>query len=239
MEKTVNFYGNNKDFVIYKGRKYYYENYSGSISWYFDILKLLSDKNYYNETIISLEFNRFEIIYDYQYKRKKLFLPVSKELIEYYSTTKEFENSKTIRLTNIHINNNVNSFYEFSIEVIIDNFRTGFQRSFAFEDKIYIETPENEFLKSQMTQLFGEPENIPELDGEKYDSGKKFFFNIVSKSRIDKIIGVKKYRDTSTIGQPDGEKFTGIEEELVLDLNNFDENIYKIFEDHGMLEIQR
>lgn len=238
MEKTVNFYGNNKNFIIYKEKKYYYESYSGRIQWDFDIKKLLSDENYYNEIVNILEFNEFEIIYDYEFRGKRLFLPVSKELIEYHTIKEEFKNNEEIELTNIHLNDNVDSFYQFSTEVEIDNFRTFFQRSFAFKDMIYIETPENENLKSQMNQIFGESQNIPELENEKYGSGKQYFYYIVPKSRIDKIIGFKKYRDTSTFGKQDGEQFTGETEEVILDLHNFDENIYKIFKEHGMLEIE-
>jgi hypothetical protein len=57
-------------------------------------------------------------------------------------------------------------------------------------------------------------------------------------ARIDKIIGIKRYRDTSTFGKVDGEQFTGKSEEIVLDLHNFDEKIYQIFKEHGMLEIE-
>lgn len=135
-------------------------------------------------------------------------------------------------LSNTHLNGkNVDFFYEFSLEIDIEGFRTTFQRSFAFKDMVYIEMPNDENLKFQMTILFGEPQNIPELENEKYGSGKRYFFYIVSKSKIKKIIGIKKFRDKSTIGQPDGEQFTGEVEEIVLDLHNFDENIYKIFEE--------
>jgi hypothetical protein len=44
--------------------------------------------------------------------------------------------------------------------------------------------------------------------------------------------------ELSKIGQEDGERFTGEIEEIVLDLHNFDENIYRIFKQHGMLEIE-
>lgn len=237
MEKTVKFYGNNKDFLIYKGRKYYYEAYSGSIKWNFDIGKFLSDENYYNETVNDLEFNKYEINYIYNYKGKRLFLPISREFLEYYTTKDEFKNHNNILLSNNSISDNVDSFYEFSTEVEIENFRTSFQRSFAFEDMIYVKTPENENLKLRMNQIFGEPQNIPELENEKYGSGKQYFYYIIPISQINKIIGIKKHKEPSTIGQPDGEQFTGKTEEIFLDLHNFDENIYIIFKEHGMLEI--
>lgn len=238
MEKTINFNGNNKDFIIYKEKKYYYESYSGRIKWDFEIVKLLSDENYYNEIVESLGFNRFEIIYVYENMYKFLYIPLSKELIEYHTTKEEYKNNDEIELSNINLNNNVDSFYEFSTEVEIDNFRTAFQRSFAFKDMIYIETSENEKLKSHMNHFLGEPQNIPELESEKYGSGKKHFYYIVPKSRINKIIGIKKNRNTSTFGQYDGEQFTGEVEEIILDLNNFDKNIYKTFIEHGMLKIE-
>src|SRR5690606_34413402 len=144
----------------------------------------------------------------------------------------ECSNKKFILLSNTHLDNNVDAFYEFSLEIVVDDFRTTFQRSVAKENMIYIESNIDQNKKIQMTKIFGEPKNIPELENEKYGSGKMYFYYIVPKSKIDKIIGIKRYRDTSTFGQVDGEQFTGEEEEMVLDLHNFDENTYRIFKEH-------
>lgn len=55
---------------------------------------------------------------------------------------------------------------------------------------------------------------------------------------IDQIVGVKHYRDPSLIGKDDYSKFTGEKEEVVLDLNIFDMEVYQFFKDHDAVEIQ-
>ena len=75
------------------------------------------------------------------------------------------------------------------------------------DDKIQFSYPKgNEELKARMIKLFGEPKVHPQNADDKYGRlAYNYFF--LSKSRIDKIIGIKKYRDASTIGQPDGELY--------------------------------
>lgn len=99
MEKTIVFTGYNSNHIIYKGKKYNYESYSGRIYWYFEITKLLTDDNYYKEIVDLLEFNKYEINYIYNYKGKRLLLPVSKNLIEYYTTKDEYKDYKEILLS--------------------------------------------------------------------------------------------------------------------------------------------
>ncbi len=266
MAKTIVFTGHNDNHIIYKDRKYKYEKYSGRIYWYFEVSKLLSDESYYNEIVNLLEFNkfqeifehklfsslklnRFEINYFYNYRGKQSFITVSKELIEYYikyyTDKDEFENNKEIILSNTHLNENVNSFYEFDLQVEIEGIkdaRLGRIGDFGTEictpasDYMCSDLLHNEQLKERMTTLFGEAKVHPQNESDKYGRFAKEYF--IPKSRIDKIIGIKKYRDTSTFGQPDGEQFTGEIEEIILDLHNFDENIYKIFKEHGMLQIE-
>lgn len=55
---------------------------------------------------------------------------------------------------------------------------------------------------------------------------------------IDQIIAVKYYRDPNFIGKDDYSKFTGEKEEVVLDLNSFDMEVYQFFKDHDAVEIQ-
>ncbi|MDO5616083.1 MAG: hypothetical protein Q4G16_07825 [Cruoricaptor ignavus] len=245
MEKTIVFTGHNRNHIIYKGKKYDYRSYSGRIYWYFEATKLLSEENYYNEIVNVLEFNKYEINYIYNYRGKRLFIPVSKELIEYYITKDEFENNKEIILSNTHLNYNVDSFYEFDLQVELEGFkRIRFGRIGDFGTDICIPASNyscdnllyDEQLKEKMTSMFGKPKVHPQNEGDKYGRFSKEYF--IPKARIAKIIGIKKYRDTSTIGQSDGEQFTGEVDEIILDLNNFDENIYRIFKEHGMLEIE-
>lgn len=106
----------------------------------------------------------------------------------------------------------------------------------AYGKAIYISRPKKDEKRlKEMTTLFGEPITVPENESDKYGRLSKDY--IVPLRRIDKIIGIKRYRDISSFGQQDGEQFTGEVEEMVLDLHHFDENIYNIFKEHGMLEI--
>lgn len=86
-----------------------------------------------------------------------------------------------------------------------------------------------------MTAILGSPQIPADIGHDKYGS---HYYYIVPTDKLDKIIGIKRYRDTSTFGKADGEKFTGEVEEIILDIHNFDENIYKIFKEHGMVEIE-
>lgn len=256
MEKTIVFTGHRSNHIVYKNKRYDYTSYLGRIDWLFEATKLLTDENYYNEIVNILEFNKLEKIYEpelfsslelnrfeindfYNYRGKQSFIPVSKEVIEYYIdyyTTIDEDINDKVRLSNTHLNENVDSFYEFDLQIEIDKIRIN--GIYDFDNQtIEFRTEENEAVKEIMIDLFGEPVVHPANEGDKYlRLVKNYFFS--PKSRIDKIIGVKKYRDTSTIGHPDGEQFTGETEEIILDLHNFDENIYKIFRDHGMLEIE-
>lgn len=259
MEKTIVFTRHNNNHIIYKGRRYKYEKYSGRIYWYFEATKLLSDENYYNKIVNLLEFNKFQEIFEhklfnslelnrfeincfYNYRGKQLFIPVSVELIEYYikyySNKEEFENNKEIILSNTHLSDNVDSFYEFNLLVEIEGIKdVRFEKIGDFDTEICIPTPQNnEQLREKMTRMFGEPKAHPENEGDKYGRFDKEYF--IPKSQIAKIIGIKNYRDQSAIGELDGEQFTGETDEIILDLNNFDKNIYEIFKLHGLLEIE-
>lgn len=237
MGTAIKFFNEETENIISFGDLYYYKLNSGRIQKRFDIERLINDKQYFLNAH-SLGFDKFQKSFSYDYKRCSFYVPISINFIKYHQI-KCSRGEDYIVLSKTKLDD-VSSFYTFSLEIEIEGIRTVFQRSIAYYNKyIYIETPEKENLKSQMNQIFGEPQNIPELENEKYGSGKRYFFYIVPISRIDKIIGIKKYRDISTIGQLDGEQFTGEIEEIILDLHNFDENIYKIFKEHGMLEIEK
>lgn len=193
--------------------------------------------------------NRFEINCFFNYRGKQSFINASKELIEYYikyyTDKNEFENNKEIILSNTHLNYNVDSFYEFDIKVEVEGLEDirlekigdfGTEICTPASNFLCSDLLHNDRLKQKMATLFGEPKVHPQNEGDKYGRFDKEYF--IPKSKIDKIIGIKKYRNISTIGQPDGEQFTGETEEIILDLHNFDENTYTILKEHGMIEIQ-
>ncbi len=251
MGKRIIFKNRNRNFIFYQNKKYIYDQHSGRIESYCKIEDLLNDETLLKEMILN-GFDCYEKEYLGYKKRffpngdyvldsiyKNFYIPISKNFIEFYQLNwaNDNWNKEYITLSNTHLNGkNVESFYEFSILVEIEGIRICGVDNFG--DKICFSFPDDdEIVKNKMVKLFGEPQVHPQNKDDKYGQfAKNYFF--ISRTQMDKIIGIKKYRDTSTIGQPDGEQFTGEEEEIVLDLHNFDENIYKIFEEHGMLKIE-
>lgn len=250
MDRKITFIDRNIDWLIFKGKLEYYTINSGRITQGFKIKQLLENEQLLKK-VIEDGFDSYEKKYLGYKKRffpngnsvsysiyKKFYIPISQNFIEFYQLnwTNDNWNKEYITLSNTHLNGkNVESFYEFSILVEIGGIRICGVDNFG--DKICFSFPDDEIIKNKMMELFGEPQVHPQNKDDKYGQFAKDYF-FVPQSRIDKIIGIKKYRDTSTIGQPNGEQFTGEQEEIILDLHNFDENIYKIFEEHKMLKIE-
>lgn len=239
MERKIKIEDISDNLIILNGVLMFYNLHSGYISTSFNIKKLLLEDHYYKKVIEN----------GYKYYRKKIrtvndspkvfYIPISKNFIEFYQLNWNNESLKKgfITLCNKDLNNNVDAFYEFSLEVEISGLRTKFTQSLIDNYHIYIEKPyNNKALEEKMTTILGAPQ-VPSDIG--YDKYEPHYYYIVPTDKLDKIIGIKRYRDTSTFGKADGEKFTGEVEEIILDLHNFDENIYKIFKEHGMVEIEK
>lgn len=226
-------------YLIVSGKLYGYKLHSGRIVDLFNIEKLLLNSNYYNSTLEN-GFKYYEKdFWNKNDERKTFYIPLSKEFIEYYILhwKENFDNEGYIPLYNISLNPNAILLYEFSIIVEINGLRSKFTESLINNYHIYIEKPyNNKALEEKMTTILGAPQ-VPSDIG--YDKYEPHYYYIVPTDKLDKIIGIKRYRDTSTFGKADGEKFTGEVEEIILDLHNFDENIYKIFKEHGMVEIEK
>lgn len=121
--------------------------------------------------------------------------------------------------------------YDFELEIEIDGMRMKIVSSQVYINVVYVRVPyENKELKEKMTKLLGNPRSIPELKQQKY--GWLPLYYIVPVSKIDKIIGIKKYRD---IGYRNLPPYAKKEEEIILDLNDFNPNVFMIFSKHGML----
>lgn len=131
---------------------------------------------------------------------------------------------------------NIQSFYDFCLEVEVHGMRMKFDTSQAYADVIYIRVPwrEEEIgLKQKMYELFGEPKVAPEDKHEKYGGIPTY---IVPISKINKIIGIKKYRDKTYIEDSSDKYYIGKEEEIILDLHHFNSDVFQLFETHDMLE---
>jgi hypothetical protein len=61
---------------------------------------------------------------------------------------------------------------------------------------------------------------------------------LVPFSDIDRIIGVKRFRDPKWIGTENEKDFTGESEEIILDIRNFDEKTYEFFLQHDAFKIE-
>lgn len=226
-------------FIIVNGKLYGYKSHSGRIVDSFSIEKLLSDSDYYNSTL-ERGFKYYEKdFWNKNDERKTFYIPLSKEFIEYYILywKENFYDEGYIPLYNISLKSNTIIVYDFFIQVEICGLRTKFIQSLIDDSLIYIEKPyNNREIEKKMTTILGVPQVPSDIGYDKY--GPHYYY-IVPTDKIDKIIGIKRFKDTSTFGKCDGEKLTGKEEELILDLHNFNENIYEIFKEHGMVEIEK
>lgn len=239
MERKIKIEDISDNLIILNGILMFYNLHSGYVSKTFNIEKLLLDDQYYKKIVEN----------GYKYYRKKVqttndnqkvfYIPISKNFIKFYQSNWSNESLKKdfIILCNKDLNNNVDAFYEFSLEVEISGLRTKFTQSLIDNFHIYIERPyNNEELEKKMTAILGPPQVPSDIGYDKY--GPHYYY-IVPTDKLDKIIGIKRFRDTSTFGSYDGEKFTGKVEEIILDIHDFDENIYEIFKKHGMIEIEK
>lgn len=236
MEREIIFYRTESNYVFISNEVNDYELYSGVIRGVFNIEKLLTDEYYYKMITIKGYTYYEKSFWDEKDIRRVFNIPLSKNFIKEVYLHWQGYCKESIVLSNDSLNDNVESFYEFSLELEIEGLKFKFNRSMAYGKAIYISRPKKDEKRlKEMTTLFGEPITVPENESDKYGRLSKDY--IVPLRRIDKIIGIKRYRDISSFGQQDGEQFTGEVEEMVLDLHHFDENIYNIFKEHGMLEI--
>lgn len=235
---TIKKISDRKDnFIILNNELKYYVLGSGRIFKSFSINKLMVDDLYlvqvYNQGYDSYRKEFWNTSHCLNY----FYIPITKNFLDFYQLNWSEEGYREeIVLSKRNLNNNVDSFYEFSLEVEIQGIRTNFNISNTY-DAIYLSVPWNDSeLQQKMTDMLGEPEIAPENAHDKFGRYSKNY--IVPTRKIDKIIGVQRYRDTSSFCQENGEQFTGKTEEFVLDLHHFDENIYTLLREHGLLEIK-
>ena len=61
---------------------------------------------------------------------------------------------------------------------------------------------------------------------------------LTHKSKIDRIIGIKRFKDTNWLATSRKREFNGEKSEVILDLTNFDNDVYSIFKLHEALDIK-
>lgn len=83
MEKILEFRNTEANYIVYGGKLYYYNLSSGRIGDSFIIKELLSNPDYYNDTL-EKGFKYYEKeFYNKEDERKTFYIPLSKEFIEY------------------------------------------------------------------------------------------------------------------------------------------------------------
>lgn len=133
--------GTNNFILFHKELKYYILG-SGRIFKTFNLNKLLLDNRYFQEA-----YNQ-----DYKWYRKKFwtkdynvhhfYIPITKSFLEYYLLNWNTDDYKgSIVLSNRDLNDNVESFYGFSLEVEVAGFRSRFDVSNAYPKTIYLKMP--------------------------------------------------------------------------------------------------
>lgn len=242
MDKTIvikKISGISRNLIIKDNKLEHYSSGSGEISKAFNIKKLINDNQYFEEVYNQgYKWHRKDFLTKY-YNSHYFYIPVTRNFVEYYSLNWDTGFYKgSIVLSNRDLNDKVELFYEFSLEVEVAGFRSDFGVSNAYHNTIYLSVPwKDEERVKRMTAALGEPRTVPENETDKFGRFSKDY--IVPMERIDKVIGIKRYRDTSSFGQIGGEQYTGEVEEFVLDLHHFDEKIYNVLKEHYMLEVER
>lgn len=122
----------------------------------------------------------------------------------------------------------ITSFYLLEVDLVVKGIRIPFNHYLHYK----YERPDMLFVSSYPSY---KPLAVSEVPAPLDHLSKAY---LVPVKDIDQIIGVKYYRDSNFIGKDDYSKFTGEKEEVVLDLNNFDMEVYQFFKDHDAVEIQ-
>lgn len=210
-------------FVVFKGKVY---DYNGRSRIYSSNIILLDDlKNkaqLYSDTINS-DFNEFSVLSDFNYTKKN-----RNHLIEYY--TERFNSFGVNEISTYRQLNpkETSSFYKFEISIEIDGI--------LIEPDRYVQYSQ---YPDDLIVLFHNKKHLylsrKEIPAPMEPRSKA---HLVPKEKVNRIIGKKRFKKTKWIGTEKEDEFTGEEEVFVLDLNNFDEDIYLIFKEHGAIEMQ-
>lgn len=210
------------DFVIYNGEVYKYPGrgriYSKDI---INISDFINNKSIYEKVVVS-DFMEFSVLTNYSFPDKS-----RKNLIKYYSDRKNRFNDNFIKLYRQLSPQDVASFYKFEVSIEIDGV--------LIEAGQYMES--SHFL-DDLIVLFKNKNNVylgrKEIPAPMEPNLKA---HLVPKEKIDKVIGRKRYKKPEWIGTMNENVFTGEEEEIILDLRNFNEKKFKIFKEHNILTL--
>lgn len=225
MGKTIikEFLYTQSSFVVFKNQLYVYSGngriYSKETVF---IEEFVKDSSLYDKIKMS-DFNEISVLSNYNSLDKSRI-----SLINYYNDRRQRLKEDKIKLYRQLSSSDVESFYTF---------------------EIWLEIKGHRIRPGQFIQTIDYPDDIAIIfDDKKYSYlGRKkipapieprWEAYLVPKEDIDKIIGIKKFKDVNWIGTEKEDFYSGKEENIVLDLNAFDESIYQIFIQHESFTIK-
>ncbi len=227
MEKTTvvkEFFQTQSDFVVFKNQLYSYNGRGRIYSKNAIMLEDFINDPLLFKRIITSDFNQFSVLSNYSFPDKS-----RENLIMYYSNRKEKFNDNVIFIYRQLSPNDIEFFYRLEVIVEIKGIRINPGRySIIPQDYpddiviLYLKPEERHIAKQEII--------------DPWDHRSSAY--LVSISDIDKIIGVKRYRNIGHFNVIYEQEFTGETEEIVLDMHNFDEKVYDFFRQHDAFEIE-
>jgi len=218
-----------REYVIYGEGIYTYHWSSGVNKIYSKNRKLISDflkeEGVYNE-IIRSDFNKFDVI-----SEDDIGKDFSREYLIDYFEKRISKGDKDYNTYKVLVPQDVTDFYQFGVWIEIAGVRIvpgAFDQNWEYPGCILLPRIDEKLKKSiPFTKV-----PTPMDRGEDY---------LISDKYIDKVIGIKRYKEINWIGTgwEHYDDFTSETEEYVLDLHHFDQDIYRIFKEHNALEILR
>lgn len=216
------------DFVVI-GKVAYYFSFSGGGVIYsnrtYEVEKLLNNLNLLDE----VQKSEFNLINNSHYDRNSDSVVSSIEIVnESYLKSMYDLNNRSAFLFRYVQPSEISSFYLLEVDIVVKGIRLSSHHYTQFKGDY-----------TGLINVLGWPEFKPLAVAEVPDPYEPRLISYqVPVKDIDQIIAVKYYRDPNFIGKDDYSKFTGEKEEVVLDLNSFDMEVYQFFKDHDAVEIQ-
>ncbi len=226
--KKILFRNIKDEYVIFKNKIFEYE-YSHGVNKIFSekdglISDFIKNEKIYNQ-IINSDFNKFDVMCENNTGKDFS----RKYIIECFKQrqSKGYHDYYTYRVLSPQ---DVSSFYRFEVTIEMQGVKIP---GFVQFDHVY---PDSIILGSVYKGL----EQIPykQIPMPMEPRVTNYLF---STKYIDKVIGIKRYKEINWIGTgwEHYDDFTSETEEYVLDLHHFDQDIYRIFKEHNALEILR
>ncbi len=182
---------------------------------------LINDKDLF-ATIMSSDFNKFSFVSEFEYEELN-----RDNLIEYLINRKTRLDDDEINIYRELKPKDISSFYKFEVTIELDGVLIEPGRYMQ-----YLQYPDDLIvLIYNKEHLYLSRKEIP----APMEARSKA--HLVPKEKVNKVIGKKRFKKTKWIGTEKEDEFTGKEEVFVLDLNNFNQDVYAVFKEHEAIEV--